>query len=103
MRRALILVASLAVAAGAVALTAGTATAGAPRCVTRAEYRHVHVGTPERTVVRLWHGHGQQSESGRTYRACGGGHVNVDYPYAGPRRVLAKYRIPASAADPLAP
>jgi hypothetical protein len=72
-------------------------------CVTRVEYRAVHRGMTERQVTRAWHGHGQVAEGGRTYRACGGGHVNVDLSFTSPRRVTLKYRIPASRHDPLAP
>lgn len=63
-------------------------------CVTRAEFRAVHRGMLKSRVVRIWDGPGQVVEGGRTYRACGGGHVNVDYTFTAHPRVLAKYRIP---------
>lgn len=96
-----LLAVSLTVAA--LALSVGPTPAHAAArggCVTRAEYRAVHLGMTARQVTRLWHGRGQVAESGRTYRACGGGHVNVDL-HGHPRRVVAKYRV--HHRDPLAP
>ncbi len=62
--------------------------------VTGAEFRSVHRGMLKSRVVRIWDGPGRVAEGGRTFGACGGGHVNVDYSFTARPRVLAKYKIP---------
>lgn len=62
-------------------------------CVTRAEYRAVHRGMPKHQVIAIWDGRGEVAEGGRVYRACGGGHVGVNYSYTAHPHVISKYRI----------
>jgi hypothetical protein len=45
-------------------------------------------------VILIWDGRGQVAEGGRVYRACGSGHVGVNYSFTQHPRVVSKYRVP---------
>jgi hypothetical protein len=61
------------------------ATAGTDRCVTRAEFQHVHKGMTRRAVERAFDTHGRMGAGGaggftRNYRECvGHGSLTVTY------------------------